>query len=64
MAARSPPFAIALSAISMMVWAWLWGGVISRYSGEGRPFLRACRRWFMPMLKLSAAGVLAAIALF
>ena len=59
-----PPFAIALSAISMMVWAWLWGGILSRYSGEGRPFLRACRRWFMPMLQLNAAGVLAAIALF
>ena len=40
---RPPLFAIALSAISMMVWAWLWGGIISRYSGGVRPFLRGLR---------------------
>jgi len=61
---RPPPFATFLSAISMLVWAWLWGGILSRYSGEGRPFFRSCRRWFAPMLKVSAAGVLAAIALY
>ena len=61
---RPPLFAIALSAISMMVWAWLWGGIISRYSGAGRPFVTSCGRFFAPMLKVSAIGVLAAIALF
>ena len=61
---RPPLFAIALSAISMMVWAWLWGGVISRYSGAGRPFFTSCGRFFAPILKVSAAAVLAAIALY
>jgi len=61
---RPPLFAIGLSAISMMVWAWLWGGILSRYSDQGRPFFKSCRRWFAPMLKVSAAGVLAAIALY
>ena len=61
---RPPLFAIALSAVSMMVWAWLWGGIVSRYSGAGRPFFLSCRRWFAPILKVSVAGVLAAVALY
>jgi hypothetical protein len=61
---RPPLFAIALSAISMMVWVWLWGGIISRYSGGSRPFFTSCSRFFAPILKVSAAGVLAAIALY
>ena len=61
---RPPLFAIALSAVSMMAWAWLWGGIIARYSGDGRPFFTSCRRRFAPILQVSAAGGLAAIALY
>jgi hypothetical protein len=61
---RPPLFAIALSALSMMVWAWLWGGIISRYSGAGLPFFKSCGRFFAPILKVSGTGVLVAIALY
>lgn len=61
---RPPLFVIAVSAISMVVWAWLWGGAIARYSGSGRPFFTSCGRFFAAILKISAAGVLAAIALY
>ncbi|MEO7135362.1 MAG: hypothetical protein ABI024_14205, partial [Vicinamibacterales bacterium] len=53
-----------LSAISMVVWAWLWGGIISRYAGAGRPFVTSCGRFFAPLVTVSAAGILAAIALY
>ena len=61
---RPPLFAISLSAISMIVWAWLWGGIIARYSGASRPFVASCGRCFAPIVKVSAAGVFAAIALY
>lgn len=59
-----PPFTIALSGGSLIVWAWLWGGVISRLSGARRGFLSACGESFAPVMKVSLVGLIVAIGLF
>lgn len=59
-----PPFTIALSGASLIVWAWLWGGILSRVAGAPRRFLAACSHAFAPILTVSLAGVLTAMALF
>ena len=59
-----PDFAIAVSGALLIAWAWLWGGVISRFAGVRRRFFSACGRLFIPVLTLNIAGVLAAIAVY
>ena len=61
---RPPMFAIVLSSLSLIVWAWLWGGIISRVAGAPRAFVAACGQSFAPILTVSIAGVITAIALF
>jgi len=61
--ARSiPDFAIAMSGGLLIGWAWLWGGVISRFAGVRRRFVSTCGRLFIPVLTLNIAGVMMAIA--
>jgi hypothetical protein len=59
-----PDFAIAMSAALLIGWAWLWGGVISRFAGGRQRFFSACGRLFIPVLTLNIAGVLMAIAAY
>ncbi|HEX8030838.1 MAG TPA: hypothetical protein VF491_20340 [Vicinamibacterales bacterium] len=59
-----PDFAIVLSAGLLIGWAWLWGGVISRFAGVRRRFLSACGRLFIPVLTLNIAGVVCAILVY
>ena len=59
-----PDFAIVLSAGLLIGWAWLWGGVISRFAGVGRRFFSACGRLFIPVLTLNIAGVFCAILVY
>lgn len=59
-----PDFAIAMSGALLIGWAWLWGGVISRFAGVRQRFFSACSRLFIPVLTLNIAGVLVAIAVY
>lgn len=59
-----PDFAIAMSGALLIGWAWLWGGVISRFAGVRRRFVSACGRLFIPVLTLNIAGVLTALAAY
>ena len=59
-----PGFAIWMSGALFIGWAWLWGGVISRFAGARRRFFSACGRLFMPVLTLNIAGVIVAIAVY
>jgi hypothetical protein len=59
-----PDFAVAMSGALLIGWAWLWGGVISRFAGVRQRFFSACGRLFMPVLTLNIAGVLVAIAVY
>lgn len=62
---RLPPlFAIAMSAVSLMVWAWLWGGILARAGGASRGFFAACRQSFVSIVQVSLVGVFTAIVLF
>jgi len=59
-----PDFAIAMSGALFIGWAWLWGGVVSRFAGLRQRFFSACGRLFMPVLTLNIAGVLVAITVY
>ena len=63
--ARHPPlFAVALAAVSLIVWSWLWGGIISLAASTRRRFFAACAHSFTSILKVSVIGVGAAIVLY
>ena len=59
-----PDFAIAVSGALLIGWAWLWGGIVSRFAGGRQRFISACGRLFMPVLTLNIAGVLMAVAFY
>ena len=59
-----PDFAIVLSAALLIGWAWLWGGVISRFAGNRRRFFSACGRLFIPVLTLNIAAIVIAIPVY
>lgn len=62
--ARSPAFVLLLSAFMLVAWAWLWGGMISRFAGRRTSFLTACQRSFSDILALSVGGLIASLLVY
>ena len=54
---RAPLFSVLVSAAMLTVWAWLWGGVLTRVGGGTKTFLTACQQSFSELLALSVASV-------
>ena len=62
---RLPPvFVLALSVVSALAWAWLWGGTLARFGNARDTFIGAGNRFFVPLAQLSAASIGAAVVLF
>lgn len=61
---RPPLFVVVLTLTSMLVWAFLWGGIVSRIADSPSRFLAACRRTFVPIVLLSLISISLATILF
>ena len=56
-----PMFALLASGAMLIVWAWLWGGVISKLAGRSRKFFTACQQSFTDVLALSFGSVICSL---
>jgi len=62
------PLALAAPiAISAIIWAWLWGGILHRFAtgvSSPRAFIAAARRHFVPMLGVSVVAATVSLLLY
>lgn len=58
---RTPRFALLLTGVLLVAWAWLWGGVISHAAAVRRTFWKACNDSFSAVLALNIGGLVLAL---
>jgi hypothetical protein len=56
-----PMFAVLVSGAMLVVWAWLWGGVLSNLAGRSRKFFIACQQSFNDVIAISAGSVICSV---
>jgi len=59
-----PTFALLVSGVMLLAWAWLWGGIIANAASPPRRFLKACNRSFIDVLSLNFGGVVLAVLVY
>jgi hypothetical protein len=58
---RTPLFALLVSGVMLIAWAWLWGGIIANAATPRRRFFKACQDSFSAVLALNIAGLVLAL---
>jgi hypothetical protein len=61
---ETPTFALLVSGVMLLAWAWLWGGIIARAASPPGRFLKACNRSFIDVLSLNFGGLVLALLLY
>ncbi|HWI20782.1 MAG TPA: hypothetical protein VNT81_23670 [Vicinamibacterales bacterium] len=60
----TPTFALLVSGVMLLAWAWLWGGIIARVSSPPGKFLKACNSSFIDVLSLNFGGLVLALLVY
>lgn len=60
----TPAFALLVSGVMLLAWAWLWGGIIAKAASPPRRFLKACNGSFIDVLSLNFGGLVLALLVY